>query len=66
MAEPRITLDDVLKAGHCVKGAKEWFLGKGFDWKTVVREGVPEADLLATGDALAERVIASKRARQDG
>lgn len=66
MSEPRITLDDVVKAGHCVRGAKDWFVGQGFDWRDVVRNGVSEADLLATGDGLAERVIEAKRARADG
>lgn len=66
MAGARITLDDVVKAGHCVSGAKAWFVGHGFDWRDVVRNGVSEADLLATGDGLAERVIAATKARADG
>lgn len=66
MSEPKITLDDVVKAGHCVRGAKEWFVGKGFDWHEVVRNGVAESDLLATGDGLALRVIEAKRAREHG
>lgn len=66
MVDLRITLDDVLKAGHCVRGAKAWFVAQGFDWRDVVKNGVAESDLLATGDGLAERVIAATRARTNG
>lgn len=59
----RVTLDDVVKAGHCVAGAKLWFISRGFVWRDVVKNGVSEDDLLATNDPLAERVIESKRAR---
>lgn len=66
MSPDRITLEDVVKAGHCIAGAKAWFVSHGFNWKDVVRNGASEADLLATGDSLAERVIAAKRSRSDG
>ena len=66
MAGERITLDDVVKSGHCVRGAKDWFVSHGFDWRDVVRNGVSVEDLRATGDGLAERVIAATKARQDG
>ena len=62
MSPPRITIGDVMAAGYCVRGARDWFVQHGFDWRAFVRDGIAEADLLATGDALAERVIERKRA----
>lgn len=64
MTEPRITIDDVVAAGHCVRGAKAWFEQHGFNFRQFLNEGATEAELLATGDALAEQVIERKRARR--
>jgi hypothetical protein len=58
---PRIHLGDVRAAGYCVLGARDWFRRHGLDWRGFVRNGIPETDLLATGDALARRVIERKR-----
>lgn len=66
MSEPRITLEDVVRAGHCVSGARHWFTLHGFNWREVTRNGVTEAELLATNDALAVKVIEHKRARDNG
>ena len=63
MTEPRITIEDVRDAGHCVRGAKSWFERMGFNWSAFLRDGLTESELLATGDALAEQVIERKRAR---
>lgn len=64
MTEPRITIDDVTAAGHCVRGAKGWFQQHNIDFRRFLREGATEEELLATGDALAEQVIERKRARR--
>lgn len=63
MSEPRITIEDVIAAGHCVRGARRWFEGHGFDFRQFRRDGATEGELLATGDALAAQVIARKRSR---
>ena len=63
MSAPRITITDIVAAGHCVSGAKAWLTRHGFDWRTFMRQGATEAELLATGDALAVQVIERKRAR---
>lgn len=62
MSSPRVTIGDVTAAGYCVRGARDWFLQHGIDWRAFVRDGIDETELLATGDALAERVIERKRA----
>jgi len=63
MPEARITIDDIRRAGHCVAGARDWLTLHGFEWRTFLKEGASEADILATGDAYAERVVAMKQAR---
>lgn len=62
----RITLLDVQRSGYCMSGARTWFEGHGFDWRDVVKNGVSEVDLLATGDFQAQRVVAMKRERENG
>jgi arsenate reductase-like glutaredoxin family protein len=57
----KITITDVRRAGHCVKGAKTWFERNGLDFKVFLKEGMTEEELLATGDGLAQDVIAHKR-----
>lgn len=65
LSDPRldgviITLRDVSEAGHCVSGARQWFEHYGFDFRSVVKVGVPARDLIATQDALALRVVKYK------
>lgn len=60
MSEPRITIQDICAAGHCVGGARDWLRRHGFEWRQFLRDGATEADLLATGDDLARRVIDHK------
>lgn len=59
----RITIDDITAAGHCARGAKAWFDRHNLDFRVFLRDGATEAELLATGDALAEQVIERKKAR---
>lgn len=63
MTEPRVTINDIRLAGHCAAGAKAWLTRNGFDFRRFRNEGATEAELLATGDALAVHVIERKRAR---
>lgn len=62
----RVTIDDVRAAGHCVRGAKDWFERHGLDFRAFLREGIDEAEFLAKGDGLATRVVEMKRAKLDG
>lgn len=43
--------------GFCRGGARAWFVRHGLDWNGFVRNGIPAADLAATGDGLAMAVI---------
>lgn len=58
-----ITITDVRRAGYCARGTKPWFQTHGLDFRAFLKDGLPAADLLATGCGLVERVIALKLAR---
>lgn len=58
-----ITIGDVSKAGYCARGARRWFEDHGFDFRNIIRNGVTAEALLATGDAMAERVVSARLAR---
>ena len=62
----RVTIGDVRAAGHCVRGAKDWFGRHGLDFRAFLRDGIEEDEFLTKGDALARRIVDMKRARQNG
>lgn len=63
MTEPLlITIDHVRASGLCVHGTRGWFARQGLDFRAFLREGIDAQTLLATGDAMALRVV--ERARQ--
>lgn len=57
-----VTKQDVLAAGLCGPGMGEWCRLHGFS-STDIQNGVPEEALLATGCALAERVVRAAHRR---
>lgn len=61
-----IKVSDITALGHCVRGTRQWFEHYGFDFRHVVKHGVPARDLLMTGDAQAEAVVRAKLVRMDG
>jgi hypothetical protein len=58
-----VTIDDIRKAGHCVRGARAWFGQYNLDFAAFLREGIDAEILLATGDQFAQDVVNRKRAR---
>lgn len=66
MTERRITIDDIRKAGHCVRGAGAWFARHDMDFRSFLKNGVPESEFLEKGDALAQQVVDRKRKREAG
>lgn len=44
-------------SGFCCRGARAWALQHGLNWAGFVRDGVDAELLLATGDALAMRLV---------
>lgn len=58
MSKPdRITIDDIRKAGHCVRGIKEVCEAHGVDFKDFVRNGMPIDRARRIDNAFLRRVI---------
>lgn len=62
-AKVRVTIDDVRAVGLCVNGSRAWFSRHGLDFRAFLQSGLPAADILATGDAMALRAVEQARAR---
>lgn len=58
----RITITDVRRAGYCPSGARRWAGANGIDFRAFLKDGIEDAELLATGDAMAMRVVSRARA----
>lgn len=66
MTEPLIvTIDHVRAAGLCVHGTRGWFARHGLDFRAFLREGIDAETLLATGDAMARRVVECARRQSE-
>ena len=61
--EPVITIDHVRAVGLCVNGTRTWFARHDLDFRAFLREGLDADTLLATGDAMAQRVVDHARNR---
>jgi hypothetical protein len=66
VTDARVRIEDIISAGHCVRGARRWFEQHGLNFRAFIKDGEDPAVLLATGDALAEQVIARKEANNHG
>ncbi|MEW6560383.1 MAG: hypothetical protein AB1412_09325 [Pseudomonadota bacterium] len=61
--DTRVTIDDVRAVGLCVAGSRAWFSRHGLDFRAFLAGGLPAADILATGDAMALRAVQQARLR---
>ncbi|MEN1942649.1 hypothetical protein WCE55_02155 [Luteimonas sp. MJ293] len=43
--------------GFCNRGARPWFERHGLDWRAFVRDGIPAAQMEATGCGLAVALV---------
>lgn len=57
MSDFVITARDLRSKGFCAKGQKAWFESRGMDFKEFLKNGILASELLATGDAMAERAV---------
>ncbi len=57
-----ITIDHVRAVGLCVNGTRVWFARHDLDFRAFLRDGCTADTLLATGDAMALRVVEHTRA----
>ena len=61
-----ITIEDIRRY-HCVNGIGRWFTLNGLDFRKFIRDGgISATELLANGDALAERVVRLTREARNG
>lgn len=51
----------IRQARLCAGGARAFFQRYGLDWQRFLRDGIPAAELEATGNALAAGVVAAAR-----
>lgn len=59
-----ITIDDIIKAGHCPKGARRTFTECGADFRAFMKNGMRASDFIAAGGGLAEQVVTRKIERE--
>ena len=60
----RITADDIRAAGYCLHtGARRWCAQHGVDFRRLMREGIPVAELAHIDDAMLRRILEVKRGR---
>ena len=52
-----ITMRDIRKAKMCSRGARAFFERHDLDWDAFLKTGVDAQKLLATGDAMAAKVV---------
>ena len=64
-ANVTVTIDDVRAVGLCVNGSRAWFERHGLDFRAFLRDGLDAETLLATGDAMALRVVEHAYTRQE-
>ncbi len=63
MSDLIVTIAHVRAAGLCVNGTRVWFARHDLDFRAFLREGCTAETLLATGDAMALRVVERARIR---
>lgn len=52
---------------YCARGSREFFERHGWNWSRFLRDGIPAAQLRATGDAMALKCVAVAEAEaRDG
>lgn len=54
---------DMRALGYCNRGARQWFARHRLDWSDFLNQGIAAEQLLATGDAMAEEVVAIAKQR---
>lgn len=53
----KVFMTHVRKAKMCSRGARAFFIKNKLDWNDFLRNGIDEAKLLETGDAMALQVV---------
>lgn len=59
-----VTMKDIRATRMCSGGTRDFFKRHGMDWSRFVKDGLPEEEFIATGDAMAMKVVETARGRQ--
>lgn len=59
-----VTMKDIRAAKMCGGGTRRFFKKHGMDWQEFSKNGLPEEQFIATGDAMAMQVVEVARGRQ--
>lgn len=68
--EDRVTVQDVVDAGHCAWGIRKWFteldgsLPAGVTFRGFMKHGMSVAEARSINDALMNRIVDLKEARR--
>lgn len=62
--DPIITVNDCRSLGHCPAGIRRLCEASGHDFRSFVKNGLPESALLETGNAYALAVVEAVRERR--
>jgi hypothetical protein len=60
-----VTMKDIRACRMCSGGTRDFFKRHDMDWSRFVKDGLPEEDFIATGDAMALKVVEAARGRQE-
>ena len=65
IADPEvITAADIKSAGYCLHiGARRWCAAHGIDFRRLMREGIPVADVAHIDDAMLALILEIKRGK---
>lgn len=65
MTEPRVTITDIVQAGYCVSGIRDWMKNHGMDIREFIRDGgMPISEAEKIDDAIAQRCVAVAKKRE--
>jgi hypothetical protein len=53
----QIYMNHIRQAHMCSRGAREFFVKHGLDWRGFLAEGLPEEDFINTQDAMALHLV---------
>lgn len=65
MSEPLVTITDIIRAGYCVSGIRDWMKNHGMSIKDFIRRGgMPISEAEKIDDAIAQRCVAVAKKRE--
>lgn len=59
-----ITCRDIVAAGMCARGQREWARSNGIDFREFIRTGLPARTLFAADDAFALKAVTETMRRR--